>query len=525
MSTINATIPPADLDVPDRTALSSLTMTRALATGVLLATGILLGGCRDQSAPMPIPAKVERAAAADFLATAGSVLTPEPTFVVLDANGRALGGVAVTITVVEGGGSLLNPPSRTLAGPTSIGQWRLGTRAGRNAVTIAVAGVAPVAITATAVPGPPAELRIVDGNNQSALAGAELPRRVVAAVLDRFGNGVPNVTVAFQPLLGGSAFVPAAVTSDADGRTPPATWTLGGRGRTQTARASADALLADLAATVESNFTIDVRFLTEPTPAIRQIFVEAADRLRALVVGDVPDLTLADFNTGNCGLDFGVLNETVDDLILLADVSNIDGPGRILGRAGPCAIRATSGFPVVGTMQFDASDIQGLIASGRFEAVVLHEMLHVVGVGTVWGVRGLLEGRGTSDPRFIGARGTAGCLRAGFAVACGSGGVPVENTGGSGTRDAHWRESVFDAELMTGFTESTPDMPFSAMTLGSLDDFGYGVNYLAVDPFTMTAALGRAARPATAGGAPWEVVLEPRLEVSPTGAWRPRPLK
>jgi hypothetical protein len=29
--------------------------------------------------------------------------------------------------------------------------------------------------------------------------------------------------------------------------------------------------------------------------------------------------------------------------------------------------------------------------------------------------------------------------------------VPVENSGGSGTRDAHWRESEFGNEVMTGY--------------------------------------------------------------------------
>jgi hypothetical protein len=172
-------------------------------------------------------------------------------------------------------------------------------------------------------------------------------------------------------------------------------------------------------------------------------------------------------------------------------------------------------------MQFDVNDLQALITTSRFEAVVLHEMLHVVGIGTVWGLRGLLDGRGTSDPRFTGAKGIAGCNLAGFTMFCAVGGVPVENTGSGGTRDAHWRESIFDIELMTGFAEATPDMPFSAMTLGSLEDFGYSVNYLAVDPFTMPVALGRVAPPAAAREA-WESILEPTFELSPGGAARRR---
>jgi hypothetical protein len=43
--------------------------------------------------------------------------------------------------------------------------------------------------------------------------------------------------------------------------------------------------------------------------------------------------------------------------------------------------------------------------------------------------------------------------------------VPVESSGGSGTRDAHWRESVFTNELMTGYAGPGRDLPLSRMTI------------------------------------------------------------
>jgi hypothetical protein len=65
-------------------------------------------------------------------------------------------------------------------------------------------------------------------------------------------------------------------------------------------------------------------------------------------------------------------------------------------------------------------------------------------------------------------------------------GVPVENTGGQGTRDSHWRDSVFGAELMTGYAEPAGvRMPISRLTVGALEDLGYGVNYAAADSYTM----------------------------------------
>ena len=69
---------------------------------------------------------------------------------------------------------------------------------------------------------------------------------------------------------------------------------------------------------------------------------------------------------------------------------------------------------------------------------------------------------------------------------CGVVPVPVENVGtvGDGTRDSHWRESVFDHEIMTGFIDRTSN-PLSATTVGSLQDLGYVVDVTKADPFAI----------------------------------------
>jgi hypothetical protein len=108
-------------------------------------------------------------------------------------------------------------------------------------------------------------------------------------------------------------------------------------------------------------------------------------------------------------------------------------------------------------------------------------MGHVVGIGTIWPRKGLLQGAGTSNPTFLGqhAQVEFGSLR-------GSGPtpVPVENTGGTGTHDSHWRETVFATELMTGFVDA-PGNPLSRMTVASLQDLGYIVDMNAAEPYTL----------------------------------------
>jgi hypothetical protein len=76
----------------------------------------------------------------------------------------------------------------------------------------------------------------------------------------------------------------------------------------------------------------------------------------------------------------------------------------------------------------------------------------------------------------------------------------VEDIGGEGTADGHWRESVFGAELMTGFVDPGNN-PLSKVTLAALADQGYAVNLGAADPYGLTLALrGMGSRPKLALG-------------------------
>jgi len=62
--------------------------------------------------------------------------------------------------------------------------------------------------------------------------------------------------------------------------------------------------------------------------------------------------------------------------------------------------------------------------------------------------------------------------------------VPVENTGGPGTRDSHWRETLFRNELMSGFIAAAGN-PLSRITAASLQDIGYLVNLDAAEPYAL----------------------------------------
>ena len=113
-------------------------------------------------------------------------------------------------------------------------------------------------------------------------------------------------------------------------------------------------------------------------------------------------------------------------------------------------------------------------------------MGHVLGIGTLWNIKGLVQGAGSANPIFTGIN----AMRefAALIGATSSTPVPLANTGGAGARDSHWRESVFGNELMTGFLNPGFN-PLSRMTIASLEDLGYTVNYNAAAPFMLPTAL------------------------------------
>ncbi|MFN8571516.1 MAG: Ig-like domain-containing protein [Gemmatimonadaceae bacterium] len=492
-----------------------------------MATILLLVSCKGDSTRADPPAQVEAGSAGIPAAVVGSVLTPAASFTVRDAAGRALGGVPVTIAIAEGGGSLRNSPTRTANGLTSVGVWTLGTHAGRNALTVTVANLPPLTIEVMAAAGPPVGLEVVAGDGQASRAGDHVAQPLSARAVDQYGNGVAGVAVSFAVNKGGGAVAPAQGVTDANGIAGGESWTLGKRGGDQQVRATAQLgptlATAIFAARIDSDFDPVVRFFG-PTPPtdIAASFTAAADRIHGLIVGDLSEITLTSFDASRCGIPGEVLNEVVDDVLIYATVTTIDGPGKILGSAGPCLIRSADKLTVLGVMRFDVDDLNNLVSSGRLEPIILHEMLHIIGVGSLWRTLNLVDGTGTADPRYTGVLGTASCNAASGLAACGPS-VPIENAGSIGTVEVHWREATFDNELMTGFAEAPGvEMPLSAITASSLQDYGYAVNSLAVDPYTVpTAALRLRRPPLPADITRWEQLQPPLFDVTPAGWVRP----
>ncbi|MFN2327099.1 MAG: putative Ig domain-containing protein [Gemmatimonadales bacterium] len=251
-----------------------------------------------------------------------------------------------------------------------------------------------------------------------------------------------------------------------------------------------------------------------PIPAqLQDNVAEAVRRWEAAIVGDIPrfdaaegDLDLRDRSSGMCaGFTHLADGTSIDDMIIIVNIGPIDEGGSLkptedgdsvftntIGSASPCFIRssgdgvAVGDLPIVGVLTLDEFDLFNLEEDSQELAtdLIQHEIAHILGLGSLWGMFSLLEGSGTDDPLYVGEQGVVEYKAAGGTRAA----IPVENEGPPGTREGHWRESVFNDELMTGSLKRTSYL--SAMSIASFADFGYEVDTSAAEGPLVIGILG-----------------------------------
>ena len=337
--------------------------------------------------------------------------------------------------------------------------------------------------------------------SQTAMAGVAVGTRPSVQVRDGGGNPIAGRTVTFAVTAGGGSVTGAVAVTDATGTATVGSWTPGAAAdlNTVTATVSGDGVtgnpvtfnVAGCSGGGGAGYAVTLCFTTPVTAAQRTAFTDAATRWQGLITGDLANVAL-NVPAGYCSATMPALNMTIDDLLIYAGVAAIDGVGGVLGQAGPCLIRNSNALPLLGMMQFDAADMASLEAGGQLGSVILHEMGHVLGIGTMWPTFNLLQSPSSAgsplDTYFNGANGIAGFNNVGGSTYTGGQKVPVENTGGGGTMNGHWRESVLANELMTGWLNAGSN-PLSELTVRSLADMGYTTNAAGADAFFLTLSL------------------------------------
>ncbi|MYA34054.1 MAG: hypothetical protein F4037_00835 [Gemmatimonadales bacterium] len=261
---------------------------------------------------------------------------------------------------------------------------------------------------------------------------------------------------------------------------------------TVTAR-DAGGLAAELSFAVEvrpaRRFDIEVRFDTTATEPRRAVVLAAAELwMSVLADTELPEVAVE--GRIECyGANTTEPVGAIDDLMILVEFRDIDGPGRTLAQAGVCRLREGSMLPVASVAFFDVSDFDGLIDSGDATELAVHEIAHALGFGLLWRPLDLLRnpalGVGAIDAHFVGPLAIAAFDAAGGTDYAGGAKVPVENLGGAGSANLHWRGSVLRGELMRPLNRIGSRETLSAITIRSLADLGYGVDADLAEPYTL----------------------------------------
>jgi adhesin/invasin len=424
-------------------------------------------------------------------ATVGTQVTSRPSVKATDAFGNAVAGVNVSFVIAGGGGALTGGTQTTATnGIATVGSWTLGTVTGLNSMTATAGGLigSPASFSATGTAGDPTVFRVIAGSDQVTWVSTPTDTAPAFELVDVYGNGVPGRTITLQVTQGGGALSQSSLITENDGRASLASWTVGpteSHGQLQATTPGFGPLSVLSHAVPASAFNIDVRFVGSISATHQTIIQNAARRWRRVIIGDIPNV-IVNVPAGFCGLPHQAIAETVDDVVLLAQVASIDGVGGVLASAGICLSRSGLGFPAIGFMTFDSADLDNLIAQGKVENTVGHEIGHTLGIGTDWATLGFISGAGGANPTFTGV-----LARTAFDLVGGSTYfdliVPVENTGGAGTRDRHWRESVMGSEMMTGYSGPSSREPLSLITVASLADLSYTVSYYGAGTYTVSA--------------------------------------
>jgi PKD repeat protein len=247
----------------------------------------------------------------------------------------------------------------------------------------------------------------------------------------------------------------------------------------------------NVTAVVVPGYNIELRFAAGFPIRFKPAFQAAATRWQTIITADVPDSTQT-FLAADCGVAGQTDVVGVDDLVIWVDTIayNAANPN-LLGQAGPCFSRQPSRLTLVGDMAFVDTQLDKLLTANQLTDTVMHEMGHILGIGTHWNNNpsiaiGLSSTAGTcgTNPQFVGTN----ALREYHALG-GAGNITIENTGGVGTCDGHWKETIFGTELMTGYLNGGVANPLSKITLGSMQDLGYSIDLTKADSYQIVSTI------------------------------------
>lgn len=333
-----------------------------------------------------------------------------------------------------------------------------------------------------------------------------VPDTPIVVLRDANGVVVPNATVTFAIVAGGGALSATTRTTNAQGQAG-VSWTLGATGAQTVTATSGSLTPVTFAATGtgSGNFCVELVYTATPDPLLRAAADSAALRWGRIITSTMSTEVVTQLAFSCAGITgLNVVNKSISGIVIFMQLAPIvsSTPGLVtLGSSGPCFVRSGNGLTLLGGMRLNSDYLLLNLSPQQRTDVVLHEMGHALGFGTLWsGVPSipalpvLLSGSTSTsragNPIFTGAAALAQYVALGATGSPTS--VPVENCGGSGTLNGHWREEGgvglgFGTELMTGYISAPAGSknPLSKVTIASMKDMGYTVDTTQADVYVL----------------------------------------
>lgn len=216
----------------------------------------------------------------------------------LDARGHAIAGLAVAWQIDDSSVAALDADGALT-----------GRKPGRTVVTANIGGVSGrsgVSVVSTA-----AEIALVAGSSQRALAGSALPQPIVVRATNRRGEPTAGQAVSFRLREGEGSVSPSTAITDADGRAR-AVWILGDYPGRQTLLASVEKLDSALAVIAEAE---PVAENTRVFAVLEHLTGRAGEQLvdsPAVRITDSTGRALADVPVRWAALDGGMVEALAD---------------------------------------------------------------------------------------------------------------------------------------------------------------------------------------------------------------------
>jgi hypothetical protein len=206
----------------DTSGLASATWTLGLEPGTMTVATRVEGAdgspvTFSATATTPLLTATAEGSSDSQTGVVGTVL-PRPIRVQVRSDGAPTEGVKVHWQARTG--SLAHADSITDGEGFASATWRIDTLAGFGAAVATIAGAQPssVSFTALGLPGPVVGIGSVGGADQTLPANHTAFVPVIAAVTDRYGNGIQGQTVTWTVESGPVAFLTSEGATDAQGR-------------------------------------------------------------------------------------------------------------------------------------------------------------------------------------------------------------------------------------------------------------------------------------------------------------------